>query len=392
MGITESVRLLTERFGTDEAAVVARAPGRINLIGEHTDYNGGYVLPFAIDRVTEIAVRPRADRRIRIYADAFGAEVELELPMGEIAPVGGWQDYPIGILAELARDNTIEFGFDGAISGNVPQGAGLSSSAALEVAAAVAFSRLYGIKLSGLELVRLCQRVENEFVGTRCGIMDQYVSYFGRAGAAILLNTHTMDHRYVPLHLSGVSLLAVDSRVNRSLGASGYNARRQECEQALTLVRSAFPGRKISSLSDLTLDDLDRISGVLPPSIFARVRHVVTENARVLAAVEALEQGDNHALGDLLFASHASLRDLFEVSTPELDFLVDWGKKHGALGARLVGGGFGGVVLHLIPNEIKQDYIDGIVRAYRERFGTEPAVFEVRPGPGAAELNRDGSA
>ena len=388
MSYPPSERLLREQFGPGAPPLLSRAPGRINLIGEHTDYNGGYVLPFAIDRVTEIAVRPRADRRIRIYADAFRAGVELELPMEGIAPAGSWQDYPIGILAELSHYKDLEFGFDGAISGDVPQGAGLSSSAALEVAAAIAFSRLYGVNLSGLELVRLCQRVENEFVGTRCGIMDQYVSYFGRTGAAILLNTHTMEHRYVPLHLSGVSLLAVDSRVNRSLGTSGYNARRQECEQALTLVRSAFPERNIASLSDLTIGDLDRISAVLSPSIFARVRHVVSENARVLAAVEALEQDDYRRLGELLFASHASLRDLFEVSTPELDFLVDWGREHGALGARLVGGGFGGVVLHLVPDEIKQGYIDGIVAAYRARFRIDPEVIEVRPGPGAEELNR----
>ncbi len=382
-----SERLLVERFGPGKAAIVSRAPGRINLIGEHTDYNGGYVLPFAIDRVTEIAVRPRADRRIRIYADAFHAEVNLELPVTTISPVGGWQDYPIGILAELSQYKNLGFGFDGAISGNVPQGAGLSSSAALEIASAVAFSRVYGINLPGLELVRLCQRVENEFVGTHCGIMDQYISYFGKSGTAVLLNTRTLERRYVPLRLSGVSLLAVDSKVNRSLGASGYNTRRAECEQALALVRKAFSDREISSLSDLTEGDLDRISSLLPPSLFARVRHVVTENARVLAAVEALERGDLQALGELLFASHTSLRDLFEVSTPELDFLVDWGSNHGALGARLVGGGFGGVVLHLVPNEIKEGYADGIVRAYRDRFDTEPEVIEVRPGSGAGELN-----
>ncbi len=390
MCITDSVRLLEEQFGSDKAVVVARAPGRINLIGEHTDYNGGYVLPFAIDRVTEVALRPRNDGEIHVFAAQTGTTCALNLPVERFQPTGNWDDYLKGILFLFAQRGTIKHGFDGAITGNVPLGSGLSSSAALEVALAIAISRLYGITISGIELVKLCQQVENEFVGTHCGIMDQYVSFFGRAGAAILLNTRTMEHRYVPLHLSGVSFLAVDSRVNRSLGASGYNTRREECEQALGIIRRGVPDREVSSLSDLTEGDLDRVSSLLSPSLFARVQHVVSENARVLAAVEALERNDHRALGKLLFASHASLRDLFEVSTPELDFLVDWGKEHGALGARLVGGGFGGVVLHLVPTGIEDSYIDGLVKSYQERFDTDLAVFDVRPGSGAAELNRIG--
>ncbi len=389
MGRTPA-KLLAERFGEGPLPIVARAPGRINLIGEHTDYNGGYVLPFAVDRTTAVAVRRRADRRIRLYADAFRAEAELELPLENPAPVGDWRDYPVGILLELARRRRLEFGFEAAISGDVPLGAGMSSSAALEVAFAVALSRLYRIELPGIELVRLCQRAENEFVGTQCGIMDQYVAYFGRAEAAVLLNTHTMERRYVPLRFSGVSLLAIDSRVRRELGTSGYNTRREECRQALALIRKEFPDRRIASLSDLTADDLARVSSLLPTSLLARVRHVVGENARVLGAVAALERDDHRALGDLLFAPHASPRDLYAVSTPELDFLVDWGREHGALGARLVGGGFGGVTLHMVPDERKADYIAGIAAAYRDRFGIAPEVIEVRPGPGAEELNRAG--
>ena len=387
MELGMTARLLTERFGLGPDPIVARAPGRVNLIGEHTDYNNGYVLPFAIDRVIDVGIRPRKDQIIRIYADAFQDEIHLELPLSKISPNSDWGGYIKGVLIELSRYGELPFGFDGVIAGDVPQGAGLSSSASLEIAIAIGLSRVYGIKLGDLELIKLCQHMENTFVGTKCGIMDQYVAYFGKPGMAVLLDAHSLTHRYVPLRLTDVSLLVVDSGVNRALGTSGYNDRRAECEQALRLIQTAFPDRKITSLSDLTTDDLDDLPSVLPSSLFARVRHVVEENARVLGAVKALETDDYRTLGDLLFASHDSLRDLFQVSTPELNFLVDWGRKREALGARLVGGGFGGVTLHLVPDEIKADYIAGIVTAYRARFNRTATVTEVCPGPGAKELN-----
>jgi len=384
-----SARLLVEHFGEGPPPVVVRAPGRVNLIGEHTDYNGGCVLPFAIDRVTEVALRPREDEKIRVFAERTDAECTLALPASQFRPTGGWEDYLKGILAFLSQRGRLEHGFDGAVAGDVPLGAGLSSSASLEIAMAIGVSRVYKIELPDLELVKGCQWAENEFVGTSCGIMDQYASFFGRAGTAILLDTSSLSHRYIPLRLHGISLIIIDSRVRRTLATSGYNTRRKECEQALILVQKALPDRKIASLSALTEDDLERVASILPPPLLARARHVIGENARVLAAVEALERDDHRALGALLFSSHASLRDLFQVSTPELDFLVDWGREHGALGARLVGGGFGGVTLHLVPDEIKADYIAGIVDAYRARFAVDPEVIEVRPGPGAKELNRD---
>lgn len=384
---TKSARLLVERFGEGPPPVVARAPGRVNLIGEHTDYNGGYVLPFAIDRVTEVALRLRDDGKIRVFAEKTNAECTLTLPASQFRPTGGWEDYLKGILVFLSRMGRIEHGFDGAIAGDVPLGAGLSSSASLEIALAIGVSRAYKIDLPDLELVKCCQRAENEFVGTSCGIMDQYASFFGREGSAVLLDTSSFTHRYIPLRLHGMSLLIIDSRVRRTLATSGYNARRKECERALALIQKAFPDWEISSLSDLIEDELNRFSSILPPPLFARVRHVVTENARVLAAVEALERDDHRTLGELLFASHDSLRALFQVSTPELDFLVDWGREHGALGARLVGGGFGGVTLHLVPDGIKADYVAGIVDAYRARFNANPEVIEVHPGPGAKESN-----
>jgi galactokinase len=384
------VDVLERRFGSGPAPVVARAPGRVNLIGEHTDYNGGLVLPFSITRITQVALRPRTDGVIRVYAARLDESCRLERPFSGLRPSGHWMDYLKGLLAAIDQLTPLNKGFDGIITGDVPLGAGLSSSAALEVALAAGLSRLYRLPLEDLDLVKLCQRVENDFVGTHCGIMDPYASYFGARGAAILLDTSRLTHRTVPLDLPDTDLLVVDSRVERSLAASGYNARREECEQALRLAQDALPGRHPCSLSDLTIEDLPQLFSTLPAVLAARTRHVITENARVREAVAALEDGDAAHLGELLDASHDSLRDDFAVSTPELDFLVDWGRAHGAIGARLVGGGFGGVTLHLVRQSETAAYREGIDAAYRARFDRRPQLIEVAPGPGAKVLNADG--
>ena len=378
---------LMRRFGPGEEPWVTRAPGRVNLIGEHTDYNGGYVLPFAIDRYTEVALRPRRDLLVKAYAQAFEEEFGFSLPLRNPTPSGGWADYLLGILLELAGHGELPHGFEVVIVGNVPLSAGLSSSASLEVTLALGLSRLYGIELGDLDLVQLCQRAENTFVGTSCGIMDQYVSYFAREGTALLLDTQVLRHRYVPLGLPGVAFLVIDSSVRRALSQSGYNDRRRECEEALRWLQRAFPDRGIATLSDVTEEDLEPLAREMPAHLWRRALHVVRENARVLSTVAALERGDAEEVGRLLSASHASLRDLYEVSTPELDFLVDWGLAHGALGARLVGGGFGGVTLHLVPEGEADAYVAAIRQAYRRKFGREARALKVRPGPGAKELN-----
>jgi len=359
----------------------------VNLIGEHTDYNSGYVLPFAIDRVTEVALRPRQDRRIRIFAKAFQQTAELQLPIEDPTPTGGWQDYLTGILIGLSHRNDLPFGFDGAITGNIPIGAGLSSSAALEVALALGLSQLYRIELGDLDLVTLCQRAENEFVGTHCGIMDQYASLLAREDSALLLDTRSLKHRYVPLSLDNLTLLIVDSNVRRSLSESGYNERRRECQEALRFLQGALRDRRINSLSDLDWEGLNKVRQSIPRTLWERALHVQQENSRVLKVAKALEEGDIKTVGKLLFSSHASLRDLFCVSTPELDFLVDWAKAHGALGARLVGGGFGGVTLHLVAREATEDYTMAITEAYQKSFGRKSSVIEVHPGPGAKSCN-----
>jgi len=384
--LRNSITLLEERFGPGKEAITARAPGRVNLIGEHTDYNGGYVLPFAIDRETVVTMRPRKDHIIRIYAAAFDETFEASLPLVSPSSTGTWSDYLIGILLEIEKHANLPVGFNGVIAGNVPLGAGLSSSASLEVALALSLSRLYNITLTDLELVKLCQHAENSFVGTQSGIMDQYASLLSRDKSALLLNTTSLKHRYIPLELRDVALLVVDSGVRRSLASSGYNDRRRECQETLRLLQERMPERGIHSLSDLSIDDLRRAENALPNTLMMRTRHVIEENERVLEAAVALERDDFITVGRLLFASHASLRDLFQVSTKELDYLVDWGANHGALGARLVGGGFGGVTLHLVPQDLVAKYTQNITIAYQEAFSLNATTIEVRPSPGAKEL------
>lgn len=384
----DSRALLRERFGPGADPVVARAPGRVNIIGEHTDYNGGYVLPFAIDRYTEVALRPREGRTARVYSAAFAAAVSFELDPDGFERSGRWEDYIKGIVRELFHHGELRHGFDAAIAGNVPVGAGLSSSASLEVAFALGLSRLYGIELAGLELVTLCQRAEQGFVGTDCGIMDQYVAFYGEEGAAILLDTSSLAHRCIPLSIPGTTFLVVDSGVRRALARSGYNDRRRERAEALAWLRKAL-GRELNTLSEVTPEELVEVKGDMPPVLWRRAMHVAEENRRVLRAATALERGDPRGLGALLFSSHASLRDLFEVSTPELDFLVEWAADHGALGARLIGGGFGGATLHLVPGEAVEAYVAELSWAYRRRTSAEPRIFTVRPGPGAGVGDRD---
>jgi len=308
------------------------------------------------------------------------------LPLVNPAPTGSWSDYLIGILLEFQHPSTLPFGFDGVVTGNVPLEAGLSSSASLEIALTLSLSHLYDIELTDLELIKLCQRAENGFVGTQSGIMDQYASLLARDKTALLLDTTSLKHRYIPLEIHDTTLLIVDSEVRRSLASSGYNDRRRECQEALRLLQARMPKREIRSLSDLNLDDLRQVKATMPNTLMMRAEHVIEENARVLKTAAALERDDFIAVGKLLFASHASLRDLFQVSTEELDFLVDWAADNGALGARLVGGGFGGVTLHLIAKERAAEYARRITTAYHAKFGLNATTIEVRPSPGAREL------
>jgi len=339
--------LFREHLGDPTGAVVARAPGRVNLIGEHTDYNDGFVLPTIIDREVEVVARKRPDRQVRIVAADLEERRENNLDHPIDYANSGWLPYVLGVVHELAQRGRIESGADIVFRGTVPRGAGLSSSAALEVATALALDTAFNLWLNPVEMARLCRDVEHRYAGVRCGIMDQFASRLGRSDHALLIDCRSLDARHVPLALDGHRMVIVDSGIRRELADSAYNQRRTECEEAVTILHEA--DASIISLRDVTPEMILGHENLLPPDLFARCRHVVSENHRVLEACERLANGDLPAFGRLMNASHLSLRNDFEVSHPALDRLVEEANQiDGVLGARLTGAGFGGCTVNLV--------------------------------------------
>ena len=361
-----------------------RAPGRVNLIGEHTDYNDGVVLPAAIDLEIRIDLVPRTDRLVRLELAADGEMGELDLDaIG--APTGGWLDYVAGVALELIHAGLPIGGFDGRLSSTLPASAGLSSSAALELAAAWALmASAAGFQpesVDRLALARCCQRAENEYVGVRTGLMDQFASSCGEAGCALLLDCRSLEYRPVELPV-GLRLVVVETGAQRRLAASEYNQRRSECERGVAVLRAR--GEQVASLRDATLDMLDSAASDLGDVVYRRCRHVVGENARTLAAVRALETDDRIALGALFAASHASLRDLYEVSSPALDAAVEIATgTRGVVAARMTGGGFGGCTVNLVEPGATDALRDALERDYVARTGLMPKVRLVDAAPGA---------
>jgi galactokinase len=358
-----------------------RAPGRVNLIGEHTDYNDGFVLPIAIDRSVAISFRPTDDRSVTVELSSTG-EVD-GLSLDAIGPrTGRWIDYVAATAWAMAEAGLPVSGFRGVLESDLPQGAGLSSSAALELAAALALAGGNEPPVDRLALARIAQRGENEYVGVACGLMDQFASACGEVGAALLLDCRSLEHRPVPIALDDVALAVIDSGSPRRLGQSGYNERRAQCEAAVAEIARHAPG--ISSLRDVTPAMLDDAAGDLEPVLAGRARHVVEENDRVLAAVDAIEANDMERLGELLRRSHVSLRDLFEVSSPELDALVEIAEGvPGVLGSRLTGAGFGGCTITLVRRDALGTLREAVLDRYPGRTGLHARMFEVSPGGGA---------
>jgi galactokinase len=347
--------LFRDHFGDPTGAVVARAPGRVNLIGEHTDYNDGFVLPTTIDRHVEVVVRRRPDRKVRIAAADLGEHRDLDLDQPIDYSNSGWLPYVMGVVHELVQRGRIHFGVEVVFRGTVPRGAGLSSSAALEVATALALDTVFNLWLNPIDMARLCRDVEHRYAGVRCGIMDQFASRLGRSDHALLIDCRNLDARHVPMPLDGHRFVIVDSGVRRELAESDYNQRRTECEEAVTFLHGM--DTSITSLRDLTPDTLARHKERLPPDLFARCRHVVSENHRVLEACERLANGDLPAFGRLMKASHLSLRNDFEVSHPALDRLVEEAHRvDGVLGSRLTGAGFGGCTVNLVAETSLSDF------------------------------------
>ncbi|MBI5034275.1 MAG: galactokinase [Chloroflexi bacterium] len=360
---------------------IFRAPGRVNLIGEHTDYNDGFVLPIAIDRAMLIAARKRNDRIVRMVAldlREAQAEFSLDAPIERVEK-NKWSNYVRGVAWAMQARGLLLSGVDLMMHGDVPIGSGLSSSAALEVCTATMFREMSELEISKLEIVRLCQRAENEFVGVKSGIMDQFISALAQTDSALLIDCRDLSYQNVTLP-HGVTFVVCDTSKRRGLVDSEYNTRRAECEQA-----AKFFG--VKALRDVSFDRFERSEKDLPPMVAKRARHVVTENARVLQAVEAAKQNDLTTFGKLMNASHESLRDDYQVSCAELDTMVEIARQQpGCLGARLTGAGFGGCTVNLVEDKSVDAFVANVAREYQRQTGLTPQVYACHAMAGAGKL------
>jgi galactokinase len=362
-----------------------RAPGRINLIGEHTDYNDGFVLPVAIDRYTTVTAAARADRRIYVSSQGFGRDVEIDLDNPDGGPTGAWTDYVRGVAAILERRGHRLVGANLAIASDVPSGAGLSSSAALEVAIGYALLDLAGVPVDLTALALACQQAEHEFAGTRCGLMDQFIVCHARAAHALLLDTRTLETTWLPLP-PDVAVIVCNTMTKHALASDGYNQRRADCEAGVRALAVRLP--RIRALRDVSYAELEANRDVLSDRVYRRCRHVVTENARTQSAADALRDGDLARFGVLMGASHASLRDDYDVSTRELDAMVEAAMEcDGLVGARMTGGGFGGCTVNLVRTGAAKDFAREVADGYAARTGRVPEIYACRASGGVGRVS-----
>ena len=371
------------RFGTPTA--IFRAPGRVNLIGEHTDYNDGFVLPAAIEFYCWVAVAPRSDQKFVVHSENFNETVEANLDSISSAGKNHWTNYPLGVAWALQGAGNRLRGANLLISGEVPLGAGLSSSAAIEVAVGFALLRQSGCTINRTELALLCQKAENEFVGARCGIMDQFVSCHGRSTHTLLLDCRSLEYKLVKLP-PGLQLVICNTMVKHEIGSSQYNVRRAECEEGVRSLSKVLPG--IHALRDVSLARLEEHRTLLKPTVYSRCRHVITENDRVQNAVRVFESGDIHSLGPLMRDSHRSLRDDYEVSCKELDLMVEIASAQpGVIGARMTGGGFGGCTINLVESNAVGAFKKNVAANYHSQTGLKPEIYVSPAADGVQQVD-----
>jgi len=369
-----------EMFG--EESLVVRAPGRINLIGEHTDYNNGFVLPAAVDKYVCVSISLREDRQIALYSVNYDEKAASDLD--NLSPIAQlWANYVLGVAYELSPK--LAKGFNMCIAGDIPLGAGMSSSAALESAVGFALSERYGLEVDRMELALIGQRCEHRFIGVKCGIMDQFASLFGKDGHVVRLDCRDLSYAYFPLELGEYELLLLNTNVKHSLASSAYNDRRAQCERAVERLRARYP--EVESLRDASVAMLDEVLPGQAPEAYARARFVVEEIARVVDSCEKLQRGDLIGLGRNMYETHAGLSRDYGVSCPELDFLVDYVRPlPEVIGARMMGGGFGGCTINLVHRSSTEKLAADVSIRYRERFGIEPEHYRVQPGNGTVRL------
>jgi len=362
--------------------VVVRAPGRVNLIGEHTDYNDGFVLPAAIDRAITYAGRRRSDRHVRVHSEDFNASVEFSLDNIAKDPENTWSNFLRGVSKFLEADGHRLAGADIAFGGNVPLAAGLSSSAAVEVGATAFWNKLLGLGLDPVYAVKLARRAENEFVGVPCGIMDQFISALGRRDHALFLDCRDLSYRHVPLR-DDVKIVVCYSGVKRALAQSEYEVRLKQCREAVGKI-SALVGRQINSLRDVSPLDIQAARGKMDNLLWRRAHHVVSENERTLEAVKVLQEGNLERFGELMNQSHESLREDYEVSSKELDTLVGLARRQsGVLGARMTGAGFGGCTVNLVHAEAAEAFAIAVGEGYENALGLKGEIYVCRASDGA---------
>ena len=364
------------QFGHDPRAVV-RAPGRVNLIGEHTDYNEGFVFPVAIDREMMVAASTNDSDKVVAYSIDYQELDSFTLSDVKHCDERQWSNYLRAVVDTLQKADYKLKGFNAVLSGNVPQGAGLSSSAAYEVAIATLCNALCDLGIARKDIALLAQKSENQFIGVQCGIMDQFISALGEADSALMIDCRSLEYKVVPLNLKtcGYAIVITNSGVQRGLVDSEYNARRSECAQG-TSALSHLCGRVMHSLRDATMDDIEKHGGAISEKVMRRSRHVISENQRVLEAVDALSEADMVHFGKLMNASHVSMRDDFEISCPEIDVLVDLSQNFpGVAGARMTGGGFGGCTVAMIENDQVDRFIDTVIPEYEKQTGKKAEVY-----------------
>jgi len=372
-----------------------RAPGRVNLIGEHTDYNDGFVLPMAIDRETVVAARRREGQRIvRIYSLNIGEHAQFDLDRPGERERGIWLDYVEGVARALERRGVPLVGADLMISSDVPVGAGLSSSAALEVSAGLALASVSGVEVDRVELALAGQEAEHTYVGAKVGIMDQFIATMGRARHALLIDCRSLETEAIPVNTTDTVVVICDTRVKHDLATSEYNKRREQCEEGVQILREAggYTHEEVRALRDIDEEVLLRYEHLLPETIRRRCRHVVTENKRTLEAAEALKANRLEEMGQLMYASHESLRADYEVSSRELDEMVRIARSRGdaVLGARMTGGGFGGCTVNLVRRDALDAFRETIAREYTRSTGLAPNIYVSEAGEGAREINDEG--
>ena len=376
------LKVYQEKFGNNTPEVYA-SPGRVNLIGEHTDYNGSFVFPGAIDKGMIAAILLNGSDKVRAYAIDLNESSEFGLNEEDL-PKEGWAKYIFGVCREIIKRGGNVAGFNTVFAGDVPLGAGMSSSAALESTYAYALNDMLGLGIDTFELARIGQSTEHNYVGVKCGIMDQFASLFGKKGHLIRLDTKTMEYQYFPFDPDGYKLVLLDTVVKHELASSAYNKRRESCEHAAATIAKRHP--EVQFLRDATMDMLKEIKDEISEEDYMRAEYVIEETQRVRDVSDALERGDYETVGEKMYETHHGMSKLYEVSCEELDFLNDVAKEHGVTGSRVMGGGFGGCTINLVKDELYDSFITDAKLKFKERYGHEPKVYDVVISDGARKL------